>query len=301
MSKNLAASVLGRLKNISKELELPYNLVLQLFVQERLLYRLSKTEYKDNFLLKGGLLLYSMTEFKGRPTKDIDFLLRGLSNKVEDIEKIIKKIAEVEVNDGVSFESNEIKSQTITEGAEYKGQRIKLIALIGQARIHLQIDIGFGDIVVPEAVKIKYPSMLDFDQPNINAYSLETVIAEKFEAMVSLALLNSRMKDFYDINSLMVKKDYSGNLLKQAVQKTFDNRKTSFDKELIIFSDDFKNDQQKIKQWRLFLKRIDKDDISFRYVIENITNFLKPVYDAIYNNDKFNYQWKCQSQKWKKN
>ncbi|RAK08173.1 putative nucleotidyltransferase component of viral defense system [Halanaerobium saccharolyticum] len=301
MSKNLAASVLGRLKNISKELNLPYNLVMQLFVQERLLYRLSLTEYKDNFLLKGGLLLYSMTEFKGRPTKDIDFLLRGKSNKAQNIEKIIKEIANVKVNDGVRFKSSEIKSQSITEGAEYKGQRIKLIALMGQARIHLQIDIGFGDIVVPEAVNIRYPSLLDFDPPEINAYSLESVIAEKFEAMVSLALLNSRMKDFYDIYTLMKKKDYNGDILKQAVLQTFNTRGTNFDEDLIIFSEDFKNDQQKIKQWQLFLKRMNKNNISFESVIENIKKFLKPIYEAIYNNENFNQIWNPQSQKWSLN
>ncbi|MGM0500861.1 MAG: nucleotidyl transferase AbiEii/AbiGii toxin family protein [Bacillota bacterium] len=301
MSKNLAASVLGRLKNISKELNLPYNLVMQLFAQERLLYRLSLTEYKDNFLLKGGLLLFSMTEFKGRPTKDIDFLLRAKSNKAKNIEKIIKEIAKVKVNDGVSFESSEIKSQSIIEGADYKGQRIKLIALIGQARIHLQIDIGFGDIVVPEAVNIRYPSLLDFDQPDINAYSLESVIAEKFEAMVSLALLNSRMKDFYDIYVLMKEKDYNGDILKQAVDQTFNTRGTNFDKDLIIFTENFKNDKQKIKQWQLFLKRINKDDISFENVIENIKEFLKPVYDAIYKNENFNQTWNSHSQKWSKN
>ena len=159
MSKNIAASVMGRLKNISRELNIPFNLAMQLYAQERFLYRLSKSEYKDSFLLKGGLLLYSMDQFKGRPTKDIDFLLKNQNNNPNNIKKIIKKIIKIEVEDGISFDLNKIKSQSITEGADYKGQRIKIVALIGNARVHLQIDIGFGDVVVPEPVKIKYPEL----------------------------------------------------------------------------------------------------------------------------------------------
>lgn len=298
MSKNLAASVIGRLKNISKDLNIPFNLTMQLYAQERFLYRLSKSEYKDDFLLKGGLLLYSMEEFKGRPTKDIDFLLKNQDNNSNNIIKLIKEIIKIEAEDGIVFDLTNIKNESIMEGTDYKGQRIKIIALIGNARIYLQVDIGFGDVVVPAPVKIKYPILLDFEQPKITAYSLETVIAEKFNAMVSLALLNSRMKDFYDIHSLMRKKDYQGDILKNSIQKTFKNRNTKIDKSPIIFSDDFQNDPQKIKQWGLFLKRINEKDISYKNIIKNVSDFLEPVYDAIYNENDFSFTWNSKKLKW---
>ncbi|RCW60332.1 nucleotidyl transferase AbiEii/AbiGii toxin family protein [Halanaerobium sp. ST460_2HS_T2] len=298
MSKNLAASVLGRLKNISKELNIPFNLAMQLYAQERFLYRLSKSEYNDNFLLKGGLLLYSMDQFKGRPTKDIDFLLKKQDNNSANIEKIIKKIMEINVEDGISFDLNKIKSRAIIEGADYKGQRIKIIAMIGNARVHLQIDIGFGDIVVPKPEKIKYPGLLDFDEPEIIAYSLETVIAEKFDAMVSLALLNSRMKDFYDIFKLMSKKQYEAKILRKSIKKTFKKRDTQLDAELIIFSEQFKNDTQKNRQWQLFLKRIKEEDLSFTYVINNIEDFLRPIYVSILQEEEINSTWDPEKLRW---
>ncbi len=298
MSKNLAASVLGRLKNISKELNIPFNLAMQLYAQERFLYRLSKSEYNDNFLLKGGLLLYSMDQFKGRPTKDIDFLLKKQDNNSANMEKIIKRIMEINVEDGISFDLNKIKSRAIIEGADYKGQRIKIIAMIGNARVHLQIDIGFGDIVVPKPEKIKYPGLLDFDEPEIIAYSLETVIAEKFDAMVSLALLNSRMKDFYDIFKLMSKKQYEAKILRKSIKKTFKKRDTQLDAELIIFSEQFKNDTQKNRQWQLFLKRIKEEDLSFTYVINNIEDFLRPIYVSILQEEEINSTWDPEKLRW---
>jgi len=298
MSKNLAASVLGRLKNISEELNIPFNLAMQLYAQERFLYRLSKSEYNDNFLLKGGLLLYSMDQFKGRPTKDIDFLLKKQDNNSTNIEKIIKRIMEINVEDGISFDLNKIKSRAIIEGADYKGQRIKIIAMIGNARVHLQIDIGFGDIVVPKPEKIKYPGLLDFDEPEIIAYSLETVIAEKFDAMVSLALLNSRMKDFYDIFKLMSKKQYEAKILRKSIKKTFEKRDTQLDAELIIFSEQFKNDTQKNRQWQLFLKRIKEEDLSFTYVINNIEDFLRPIYVSILQEEEINSTWDPEKLRW---
>lgn len=298
MSKNIPASVMGRLKNIARELNIAYNLVLQLYVQERLLYRISQSSYKNNFILKGGLLLYSMDEFKGRPTKDIDFLLKDQSNDSQNIEQLIKEIIEIEAEDGVLFKTDQIKSNSIIEGADYKGQRIKIIGLIGKAEIHLQIDIGFGDPVIPEPVKIKYPGLLDFKEPEIIAYSLETVIAEKFNAMASLALLNSRMKDFYDIFSLMRRKKYDAEILKKSIEKTFKNRNTELDENLIIFSDRFKKDPAKIKQWNLFLNRIAGKDLSFSDVVTDIELFLKPIYNAVVKNQQINSSWDPDKLKW---
>lgn len=296
--KNFPASVKDRLKNISKELKLPFNLILQLYVQERLLFRLSKSKYNNIFLLKGGLLLYSMTKFKGRPTKDIDFLAKNISNNLINIEYIFKEICSIEVNDAVQFDTETIQILNIKEDADYGGVRLKIIAYIGQARVHLQIDIGFGDIVIPKPVKIRYPVLLNLESPELNVYSFESVIAEKFETMVSLASLNSRMKDFYDIYMLLNKRDFDGRVLQEAFYETFQRRGTILEKDIEIFTHEFVIDSVRNKQWNMFLKRICKNNIKFQKIIEDIKKFTWPVYNAILKEDEFLYQWKSQKSEW---
>ncbi len=144
--KNIPASVMARLKNVSRDLSVPFNLVMQLYIQERLLYRLSLSKYKNKFLLKGGLLLYSMNEFKGRPTKDIDFLAKNISNDLDSIENAIKEICSFDIEDGVNYDLESIITNRIKEDADYQGVRIKIISFIGKAKVHIQIDIGFGDL-----------------------------------------------------------------------------------------------------------------------------------------------------------
>lgn len=303
MTKNISASIMGKLKNTAKNLKLPYNLILQLYVQERLLYRISISKFKNNFLLKGGLLLYSINGFKGRPTKDIDFLLNGHSNESSNLEKLFKEIIDIKVDDGVKFDIESLKFDEINKNNKYNGRRIKLTAYIGRAKIFLKIDIGSGDIVVPGPVNIEYPNLLEFERPNIYAYSLESVISEKFEAMVSLASINSRMKDFYDINFLIKKKEYDGEILKKAVNETFNRRNTAINKKPMIFSEQFKNNLDKQKQWNMFLDRIGNDiqnRLKFSMIINKISKFLQPVYNSIYRKSEFNYIWKINTETWKK-
>jgi len=176
-------------------------------MQERLLYRLSVSEYKDNFRLKGGLLLFSMSGFMGRPTRDMDFLAYQISNDMENIEEVFRKICKVEYNDGIVFDSNSVSVEEIKKEAEHGGIRVKLTRYLGKAKEMLWVDIGFNDIVVPEVITADYPVLLDMDYPKIKMYSFESIVAGKFEAIVSLRELNSRMKDFYDIFILLSEKN----------------------------------------------------------------------------------------------
>lgn len=296
--KNFPASVIDRLKNISRELKLPFNLILQLYVQERLLFRLSMSKYNNKFFLKGGLLLYSMTKFKGRPTKDIDFLAKNISNNFKNVENIFKEICSIGVNDAVQFDTETIQIQNIKEDADYGGIRLKIIAYIGQARVHLQIDIGFGDIVIPKPVKIRYPVLLNLESPELNVYSFESVIAEKFEAMISLASLNSRMKDFYDIYMLLNKRDFDGRVLQEAFYETFQRRGTILEKDIEIFTHEFVIDSARNKQWNIFLNRIGKNNLKFKNIMEDIKKFTWPVYNTILKEDEFLYQWDSQKNEW---
>jgi len=279
--RNMDASVKARLKNIAKEYKKTFNLILQLYMQERLLYRLSVSEYKDNFILKGGLFLFSMTGFTGRPTRDIDFLAYQISNDMESIKEIFKNICKIEYNDSVVFDSNSVLVEEIRKEAEYKGVRVKLTGYLGKAKEMLWVDIGFNDIVVPEVITADYPVLLDMDHPKIKMYSFESVIAEKFEAIVSLGELNSRMKDFYDIFILLSEKKFNRDILQNAIVETFKRRGTDILKFDQVFKKEFIEDDNRINQWKLFLKKIVHQNIEFKYVMNDIKKSLLPIYNNI--------------------
>lgn len=279
--RNMDASVKARLKNIAKEYKKTFNLILQLYMQERLLYRLSVSEYKDNFILKGGLFLFSMTGFTGRPTRDIDFLAYQISNDMESIKEIFKNICKIEYNDSVAFDSNSVLVEEIRKEAEYKGVRVKLTGYLGKAKEVLWVDIGFNDIVVPGVITADYPVLLDMDYPKIKMYSFESVVAEKFEAIVSLGELNSRMKDFYDIFILLSEKKFNRDILQNAIVETFKRRGTDILKFDQVFKKEFIEDNNRINQWKLFLKKIGHQNIEFEYVMDAIKKSLLPIYNNI--------------------
>lgn len=222
--KNMSASVHDRLLNIAKELGVDFNRLLLLYAQERFLYRLVSSEYRDYFILKGGVLLYGVHQLKSRPTKDIDFLVEKLENKMEKMRTVITRIISQEIKDGLEFDSSSLSIEEIADDAEYHGLRIRVDAYLGKAKRSLQLDMGFGDIIVPEPIKFEYPCLIEEESFEVNGYSWESVIAEKFEAIVKLSDLNSRMKDFYDIFFLMQNHDFDGSSLKEAISKTFVNR-----------------------------------------------------------------------------
>jgi len=279
--RNMYASIKAKLKNVAKKYRKSFNLILQLYMQERLLYRLSISEYKDNFVLKGGLFLFSMTGFTGRPTRDIDFLAYQISNDIENIKVIFKKICKIEYNDGIIFDPNSVFVEEIKREAEHRGIRVKLTGYLGKAKEILWLDIGFYDIVVPEIITADYPVLLDMDYPKIKMYSFESVVAEKFEAVVSLGELNSRMKDFYDIFILLSEKKFNRYILQKAIVETFKRRGTDILKSDQVFRKEFIEDKSRVNQWKLFLKKIGQKDIEFGDVMNVIKKSLLHIYNNI--------------------
>jgi len=297
--KNIEASVKARLKNIAKDKNINFNQILLLYFQERLLYRLSISNYKENFFLKGGLLILSLTEFKTRPTKDIDFLACGVSNYIGNIEEFFREICNVQVNDGVTFDSESIVAERIAEGADYRGVRINVKSYLGNARRKLQLDIGFNDIIIPKPQKMNYPVFLnDQKRPKIKTYSLESVIAEKFEAMLRLSFINSRMKDFYDIYIISEIRNFDGMILKEAISRTIHKRKTPLEKNPAIFTKKFIEDTNKIRMWNGYLNRIRNDRMEFAIVIKRIKSFLNPIYISILEKKDFLKTWNHQKYFW---
>lgn len=218
--KNKPASIRMRLKNKAKEQKKPFQEILQYYAMERFLYRFSVSPYVDKFILKGALMLRVWDSPEIRPTMDID-LLGKTSNDLEKIKAQITDIINTEgYDDGLNFDSNDLKVLRIKENADYQGVRVKFKALLESARINMQIDIGFGDVVIPLPKKSEFPVILNDPAPYIFCYSRESTIAEKFEAMVKLGELNSRMKDFYDIWLLARQFSFESNTLQTAIKKT---------------------------------------------------------------------------------
>jgi len=276
--KNLAASVKARLLNIARENQRDFNAVLLQYFQERFLYRLSQSSYKDNFVLKGALLflIYEMPRL--RTTKDIDFLGSGIANDLEKMKRIIQDIAQIPAKDAVIFQPDSVKLEKIAEVGEYQGVRIRLDGRLGSVRKKIQLDIVFGDVIVAGPVEMNYPTLLDNPAPIIKIYSLESSIAEKFEAIVKYNFLSSRMKDFYDILYLARNHSFEFNTLYEAIEASFKNRQTSLVDRQVVFDQKFKNDPARQVQWNAFLNRNNLEaEKSFKKVIELLEDFLEPV------------------------
>ena len=252
--------------------------------QERLLYRVSQSEFKENFYLKGGALLYAFNQEKARPTKDIDFLGTHISNDRDYIKAVFTKIAEVPCDvDGVSYDLDTIEVINITQEKKYQGARLTILAYLDTVRQQISMDIGFGDIVTPRPQNLSYPLLLE-NLPGVNllAYSLETVVAEKFEAMISLSVNNSRMKDFYDLYKILNDGNWDSEVLGEAVRNTFANRKTLYIENHPLFDDEFYSDTSRIARWNGFLKSIkSKEQIPFAETGKSIKAFLWTYWQAL--------------------
>ena len=293
-----AASVLARLKNKSKESGRSYQLCLQLFCQEEFLRRLEKSDYSDNFVLKGGLFIYSLTEFDSRVTVDIDFLLKSLPNTPEQLRAILEKI--ISVDTGNKFITFEITSVLpISVAKKYAGISASLVAHIKNTRTPFSIDFGVGDVIVPKQEKRKIPTQLnDFSAPMINTYSLETTIAEKIDAILSLMEFSSRMKDYYDIYYLANKFDFDGKILVDALKRTFANREHKFTVEQFEQVVSFDADDLMQRKWKAFIKKIDAKTDDFSKVINTIDDFLRFPIETALNGTDFLMQWKASSNIW---
>jgi predicted nucleotidyltransferase component of viral defense system len=281
--KNIAASVRARLLKIAKDSDRDFNAVLLQYFQERLLFRLSISYYKFNFVLKGALLflIYNMSRF--RTTKDIDFLGIDTSNEQDDLLEIMREVAAIHVDDGVQYDVASMKSEIIKEDADYHGVRIYCEAQLEQAKKRFHFDIGFGDIVVPNPINLDFPTLLtDMPAPKLKAYTPESAIAEKFEAIVKLGYFTSRMKDFYDIHYMAHHYEFKSEILRQALNATFKNRETDIADRVKIFTEDFSNDTTNNIQWKAFLKKNNLElDLNFSNCLAFIRNFIEPLFEDV--------------------
>lgn len=295
---DLAASVLAKLKNKAKASGISYQQCLQLFFQEEFLRRLAASKYAENFVLKGGLFIYALTNFESRATVDVDFLMRGLNNDLARMDEIIAEILAVPTgNDFVTFKTS--KAEPIALQRKYHGVSMQITGYIKNVRVPFNVDIGVGDIIIPHPERRSIQTQLDgYEKPEILTYSLESTIAEKFDAILQRFELTGRMKDFYDIYYLSRTFDFDGLKLQTAIQETLQNRGTAYEKEsfnrVIALADD--EDMQ--TKWRFFLKTLGNPEISFQDIMMGIQRFLAPVWEAILKQDELLAVWHSDHAEW---
>ena len=260
--------------------------LLARYFNERLLYRVSVSQYKDNFLLKGGSLLYAMDGLNARPTIDVDFMAERISRDREFLTKVFQEILGIVCDeDGVTFDTENITMEPITVEKKYPGTRFFFTAHMDSIIHKMSVDIGFGDVVSPYPASIGFPLLLpNIPSVNLQAYSLETVIAEKFHTMLDRDEYNSRMKDFFDCYQLLTKRELDDETLYDAIKATFDNRELEYNPKLKLFTAEFVNDTNRQMQWNLFLRKIQwKEELSFNVVMQVITDRLKPMAEKYWN------------------
>jgi predicted nucleotidyltransferase component of viral defense system len=296
---NLGASIRAKLYNIARKTGRDFDSLLLQYFQERFLYRLSISQFKRNFILKGALLFLAYKMPFLRPTKDIDFLSMALSNDQEKIKSIIGQVASIDAMDGVSFVIERISAERIIENADYGGIRVKIEAVLDNARKALQLDIGFGDTVVAGPIEMDFPRLLEEQPvPHLQVYSKESAVAEKFEALVKLNILSSRMKDIYDILFLAAHESFNLKTMREAILETFRNRVTPLEDRISIFAEEFKQAKEKQTQWSAFLRRSHLDSYKgFAEAVEHLEQFIEPVCSKRLSS-KHDTIWKPEVWKW---
>jgi predicted nucleotidyltransferase component of viral defense system len=294
--KDVAASVRQRLYDLAKERGEDFQLILIHYALERLLYRLSRSLYRDQFVLKGAMLLTVWGDMPYRATRDLDLLGRG-DNGVKDLQAAFREICQTPVeDDGLEFLIDSIHGEEIAEDQEYQGVRLSFAARLAVAKIPIQVDIGFGDTVQPEAESLAYPTMLNFPAPTLLSYPREVVIAEKYQAMVLLGMANSRMKDFYDISYLARHFDFDGIRLCEAIRATFDRRNTPLPSEKPLpLTKEFSEDRAKMTQWGAFLNKtgVGENRVLLSEVIALLQAFLWPPTLALVERRTFEHLWRA--------
>ena len=295
---DIAASVLARLKNRAQISGRSYQLCLQLFCQEEFLRRLEKSKYAENLVLKGGLFIYSLTDFDSRVTVDVDFLLRKMPNTPERLKTVLEEIIDTPTgNDFITFEIKDVAPIAVAK--KYAGIGASVVARIKNTRTPFSIDFGVGDVIVPKQEKRKIPTQLsDFDAPTVNTYSIETTIAEKIDAILSLMEFSSRMKDYYDIYYLANKFDFDGATLTKALQKTFENRGHNFTVEQFEQVLTFGSDDAMQKKWKAFCKKINTKTDDYNTVLRTIKAFLTKPFTAAVKGNEYTKQWSTANGDW---
>lgn len=294
-----ATSVKDRLKKQAIEDGKTVQDKLVTFGLERTIYRLSISEYAERFTLKGGIFLYALFEGEyARATMDIDLLAQRIPNDADEMKKIFHDIFSIECDDALRFDLNTLKVINITEFKEYHGVNVSIMGYLDRTRIPVSIDIGFGDVVYPERMKMEFPVLLDMEVPEIYAYSIYSVIAEKFEAFVSLGFANGRYKDFYDIYVLADRYDLNGMKLKKAIIETFTHRGTEFD-DIVAFEDGFTDDGIRQGRWRAFIKKKKAMlNVEFEETMQLLKDLLLPIVKSIRNENSFEQTWNKETKSW---
>lgn len=289
-------SVKARLKNFAIKSGCTFQEALTYYGLERTIYRISISEYADNFVLKGGIFLYALFGRNyERATTDVDLLAQRISNGSEEMKSVFQKIFSRDVDDALMFDVDSITVEDITEFKEYHGLHVSFVGYLDRTKIPISIDIGFGDVIYPETVKMDFPVILDMESPRVNAYSLETSIAEKLEAIIHNGYLNSRYKDFYDIYVLSKKYVFSYAELRNAIIQTFENRKTPMTMDSAAFSDEFLNDPVHQTRWKSFLKKKKAlIQVSMSDAMDWIKAFVRPLFEGTektrWNPEKGNWE-----------
>ena len=296
---DIAASVLAKLKNKAKASGISYQQCLQLFFQEEFLRRLAGSKYAENFVLKGGLFIYTLTNFESRATVDVDFLMRGLNNDLARMDEIIAEILAVNTgNDFVTFKAG--KTEPIAVQRKYHGVSTQITGYIKNVRVPFNVDIGVGDVIVPNAQRRNIQTLLDgYEKPEILTYSLESTIAEKFDAILQRFELTGRMKDFYDIYYLSRTFDFDGLKLQTAIQHTLQNCGTTYEKDSLERVLALADDADMQIKWTYFLKVLGNPAVSFKEVMYGLEYFLEPVWNSIINEDEMQLTWIASSGCWK--
>ncbi len=292
---NVAASVRQRLLDQARSKRVDFNLLLTRYGLERFLYRLGCSEYRERFILKGAMLFPLWGVVSYRSTRDVDLLGYGES-EIAALVEVFRMICQTEVaDDGVIFDPASVQAEDIRDQMEYGGTRIKLNADLAGARIHLQVDIGFGDVVTPAATSADYPTVLDQPAPHVRVYPRETVVAEKFQAMVHLGIANSRMKDFHDLWVIGSQFNFDGATLTSALIRTFERRNTPLPNSLpLALTPEFFLDDQKMRQWKAFLNRAGlgvQPELS--EVAAFIADFVVPLMEKCSRGEAFDGSWQA--------
>lgn len=294
--RNVAASVRDRLLSLARERGEDFQLLLSRYALERLLYRLGRTRHRDDFILKGAMLFLLWDDHTHRPTRDVDLLGFG-DNSAARLQAVFRELCALSVeDDGLILNADSVQVEEIRTEMEYGGMRVTLLGELADARVSLQADIGFGDVVTPQAHEATYPTLLDSPPPVVRVYPRETVVAEKYEALVRLAMANSRMKDFYDLWVIANGFDFAGAVLAEAIHNTFRCRRTPLPENTPGgLGPGFREDPRKNAQWNAFLRKtgVGTNSLSLAEVCGVLEEFLGPPTRALTKGRAFGEKWKA--------